>query len=110
MSTSSTSEHRNFINYITPVMIYLVNEFTEFQTMEHNLVPLFWNKDELTYDLVLYYISHRITEEAFDYMQAVINAKHKITIIIPEASIKFEVFDKDSLYAFVDYISAMYDA
>jgi hypothetical protein len=90
-------------------MVYLVNEYTEFQTMERNLVPLFWNKDELTYDLVLYYLSHRITEEAFDYMQAVVNAGHKITIILPETSIKLEVSDKDSLYAFVDYLSAAYD-
>ncbi len=109
MSTSSTSKQRNFVNYIIPVMVYLVNEYTEFQTMERNLVPLFWNKDELTYDLVLYYLSHRITEEAFDYMQAVVNAGHKITIILPETSIKFEVSDKDSLYAFVDYLSAAYD-
>ena len=109
MSTSSTSKRRDFSNYLVRVIVYLVNEFTEFQTMEHDLIPLFYNPKDLDYDLCLYWLSHRMTEEAFDYISAVVEAKHKVTIILPELSVKFEIADKDSLYAFIDYLMYKYD-
>lgn len=109
MSTSSISKHRDFRNYLVKVIVYLVNEYTEFQTMEHDLTPLFYNPKELDYDLCLYWLSHRMTEEAFDYISAVLKANHKITIILPELSVKFEITDKNSLYAFIDYLMCKYD-
>ena len=109
MSTSSISKRRDFSNYLVQVIVYLVNEYTEFQTMEHDLIPLFYNPKELNYDLCLYWLSHRMTEEAFDYITAIVEAKHKVTIVLPELSVKFEIADNDSLYAFIDYLMYKYD-
>lgn len=84
-----------------PVSIITVNEFGECDKW-YNL------KDTITYDVVCLWGKRGMTEQMYDYFIRVVEAGHKVDVLIPTHAIKYNLSTKKDVDDMCDLFEMLF--